>query len=224
MAEQERDRLLDHEYDGIREYDNPCPAWWHSIFLGSVLFAAAYFVFFHIGLQGWTTTDAHEAAVARSLQQRFAEIGELQPTEATLTEYMGKPDWLAVGVAVYKTHCKSCHGAEGNGLVGPNLTDETYKNVKSLVEVATVVEEGAANGSMPAWRARLHPNEIVLVSAYVASLRGKNIPGRPAEGQPIPPWPTSPAATEGDSKPDAAGPADNPPGESAASSPAETTS
>ena len=33
------DQLLDHEYDGIQEYDNPCPGWWHAIFLLTVLFS-----------------------------------------------------------------------------------------------------------------------------------------------------------------------------------------
>jgi len=51
---------------------------------------------------------------------------------------------------VYKTHCKSCHAADGSGLVGPNLTDDHYKNVKQLIDVARVIENGAANGSMPA--------------------------------------------------------------------------
>jgi cytochrome c oxidase cbb3-type subunit 3 len=47
---------------------------------------------------------------------------------------------------------------------------------------------------MPAWKTRLHPNEIVLVAAYVASLRGKNLPGpRGPEGEKIPPWPVLPA-------------------------------
>ena len=41
--------LTDHEYDGIREYDNPCPTWWHMIFFGTAVFSVLYFVFFHLG-------------------------------------------------------------------------------------------------------------------------------------------------------------------------------
>ncbi len=37
--------------------------------------------------------------------------------------------------------------------------------------------DGAANGSMPGWEP-LHPNEWFSVSAYVASLRGQNLPVR----------------------------------------------
>ncbi|MFN9977437.1 MAG: cbb3-type cytochrome c oxidase N-terminal domain-containing protein, partial [Phycisphaerae bacterium] len=37
-----RDHLSDHEYDGIREYDNPTPGWWHLIFIGSVFFSIMY--------------------------------------------------------------------------------------------------------------------------------------------------------------------------------------
>jgi cytochrome c oxidase cbb3-type subunit III len=43
-----------------------------------------------------------------------------------------------------------------------------------------VIADGAGNGAMPAWRNRLHPNELLLVSAYVASLRGQNLP-RPSD-------------------------------------------
>jgi cytochrome c oxidase cbb3-type subunit 3 len=201
MAEPTSENLLDHEYDGIREYDNPTPAWWHMIFIGSVLFSLFYFVFFHLGKMGWTVVEAHQNAVADNLKLRFEEIGDLETNEATLLKYMADDDWLQVGATVYTTQCKSCHGENGGGLVGPNLTDDHYKNVKQLVDVVRVVEEGAANGSMPAWRNRLHPNEIVLVSAYVANMRGKNLTGpRGAEGEVIPPWPEAPAQTEGDTR------------------------
>jgi cytochrome c oxidase cbb3-type subunit 3 len=117
---------------------------------------------------------------------------------------MDQPDWLAVGETVFAAQCKSCHGADGSGLVGPNLTDDSYKNVETLVDVARVVEQGAANGSMPSWRNRLHPNEVVLVSAYVANMRGKNLPGpRGAEGKVIPPWPEAAAAQPTEATPDA---------------------
>jgi cytochrome c oxidase cbb3-type subunit 3 len=197
MTESTQDNLLDHEYDGIREYDNPCPTWWHAVFLGTAVFSVFYFVFFHIaphvGTHGWTLAQAYDDTVATNLQLRFADIGELAVDEPTIAKSMHETDWLAVGAAVYKTHCKSCHADDGSGLVGPNLTDEYYKNVKQLIEVARVIQDGAANGSMPAWKSRLHPNEVVMVAAYVANLRGKNLKGpRGREGQTIPPWPAAP--------------------------------
>ena len=190
MANKEQEILLDHEYDGIREFDNPTPMWWYLVFLGTALFSVSYFVFFHLGDAGRTLAEAHEMAVADNLRLRFAEIGELKVDEPTVMAYLDKPDWLAVGASVYRTHCRSCHADNGSGLVGPNLTDDSYKNVNQLIDVARVIENGAAAGSMPAWRNRLHPNEVVLVAAYVAGLRGQNLPGpRGAEGKPIPPWP-----------------------------------
>ena len=47
---------------------------------------------------------------------------------------------------------------------------------------------------MPSWRGKLQPNEIVLMAAYVASLRGKNLAGKaiePDKDKLIPPWPKS---------------------------------
>jgi cytochrome c oxidase cbb3-type subunit III len=187
--------LLDHEYDGIREYDNPCPGWWRWLFFLTFVFSAVYFFYFHIGHVGITVEKSHQNAQNEELRQRFAAIGELKPDEATLLAYMRQPEWLQVGAATYGQFCKSCHGEEGRGLVGPNMTDDYYKNIKQLSDLPKVVADGAANGSMPAWKARLHPNEIVLVSAYLATLRGKNLTGpRGQEGNAIPPWPSSAAA------------------------------
>jgi len=202
MADKHEENLMDHRYDGIQEYDNPCPAWWHLIFLGTFVFSVFYYIFFQLGAVGWTVVDAHDAAVARDLQSRFSEIGELAADAPTLHQYMNEPDWMTVGASVYTTHCKSCHADGGAGSVGPNLTDDHFKNVKQLVDVARVVQDGAAQGSMPAWRNRLHPNEIVLVSAYVASLRGRNLPGpRGAEGNVIPPWSAEVESEPGEPEP-----------------------
>lgn len=196
MAEPTKDRLLEHEYDGIQEYDNPCPTWWHLLFAGTVVFSLLYYAFFQLGNFGWTIQEAYEAAVAKDLERRFGEIGELKPDQATLVAYMNQPEWLSVGAKVFATHCKSCHGEDGSGGVGPNLTDDHYKNVKELTDIAQVIEQGAANGSMPPWRNGirdvLHPNEVVLVAAYVAKMRGQNLPGpRGPEGEEIAPWPTA---------------------------------
>ncbi|MEZ6191667.1 MAG: cbb3-type cytochrome c oxidase N-terminal domain-containing protein [Phycisphaerales bacterium] len=188
------DPLTDHEYDGIREYDNPIPGWWSWLFIGSIVFAVVYYAAYHLGTAGTSVAQAYVNQVNANLQLQFAEIGTLNADEATILEYMHKPDWVAFGKQTFAGNCVSCHGKEGEGLVGPNMTDDYYKNVKTLGDIGTVIQKGAANGAMPAWANRLHPNEIVMVSAYIASLRGKNLPGpRPAEGVEIAPWPDAPA-------------------------------
>jgi cytochrome c oxidase cbb3-type subunit 3 len=139
--------------------------------------------------------EAYEDSMADNLKLQFKDLGDLQVDEPTVLKYMQETEWLAMGASVFKTNCKSCHGADGSGLVGPNLTDDKYKSVKQLSDVAHVIENGAANGSMPAWKNRLHPNEVVMVAAYVANMRGQNLTGpRGAEGPVIPPWPKTAAA------------------------------
>jgi cytochrome c oxidase cbb3-type subunit 3 len=181
--------LLDHNYDGIQEYDNPTPGWWWLIFHGTIVFSVVYFLFFQFSPDAWTLKDAYNAAVVTDLRKQFAEIGELKADAATILKYMHDPKWIEVGRSTYTTNCVSCHGRDGEGVVGPNMTDDHYKNVKTIADLAAVITNGAANGAMPAWKNRLHPNEIVLTASYIASLRGKNRPGRAPEGDVIPPWP-----------------------------------
>lgn len=191
--------MQDHVYDGIQEFDNPTPGWWKLLFAASAVFSVFYWLYFHLDAPaGRSIQDDFDRQAARIFALRFSEIGELKPDRETLVKYLNDPEWLAVGKITYKTNCVSCHGQNGEGLVGPNLTDEAWKNVVQLEDIARVIEQGAANGSMPAWRNRLsHINQIVLTAAYVASLRGTTPAGtpKPPEGNPIPPWP-QPAPAE----------------------------
>jgi cytochrome c oxidase cbb3-type subunit 3 len=194
------DKLKEHAYDGIQEYDNPLPGWWKWMFVGSIVFSVFYLMYFHIGAPGRTIIDQYDRELAVNTRLQFKDIGDLQPNEATLVEYLHKPSWLKVGQVVFKTNCISCHGRDGEGKVGPNLTDDFYKNLRNIEGIAKVIAGGAGNGAMPAWANRLHPNEVVLVSAYVASLRGTQPSGeaKGPEGSEIPPWPEPKAAEESD--------------------------
>ncbi len=188
-----QDELTGHEYDGITEYDNPIPGWWSWMFFGGIVFAVLYYMAYQLGTAGTSVAQAYDNAVTANLKLQFEEIGILTPDEPTILTYMQEENWVLFGQKTFEGNCVSCHGKEGVGLVGPNLTDDHYKNVKRLGDVATVIQKGAANGAMPAWQNRLHPNEIVMVSAYVASLRGQNKPGpRGEEGSVIDPWPAAP--------------------------------
>lgn len=175
----------DHTYDGITEYDNPIPAWWSWMFFGSIVFAVLYYFIV-------TVTGGQLSPVAYYDREVVADMkrqgGALKADAPTIFRLAKDDDSLKSGAAIFATNCVSCHNRDGSGLIGPNLTDDAYINVENLVDIADVVAKGRKNGAMPAWANRLTPNEVVQVSAFVASLRGKNLPGRPAEGKTIAPW------------------------------------
>ena len=197
MAANDKDVVRDHEYDGIQEYDNPTPGWWNFIFFATFVFSIWYFLYYHASSISTSVAQGFENDVTDDLKKRFSTIGDLKPDEPTLIKYMANAEWKAVGASVFKTNCVSCHGSDAAGQVGPNLTDDNWKNVQQLADIPKVIANGAAAGAMPAWKTRLHPNEVVLVAAYVASLRGKNLPGpRGPEGAKIPPWPLQATAAK----------------------------
>ena len=182
--------LTGHSHDGILVYDNPVPKWWKLLFGACVVLAPLSFLFYVCGQKGRSIHDQYDTHLNQVLQLRFNEIGDLNADRATILEYMNdKPEWLAVGKATYQANCVSCHGPNGGGLVGPNLTDDYWKNVTSVDGIARVLENGAGNGAMPAWKTRFsHPNQIVLTAAYVASLRANPVKGKGPEGVKIADW------------------------------------
>lgn len=198
-----RDHLSDHEYDGIREYDNPTPGWWHAIFLGSVAFSVLYFMYFEFN-QDAPTPHTRLARIQLEENRRiFGAVGDLEPVNDDILKLIGNDVLMNVAEASFVSSCAQCHAKDGgaNGLSGVNLTDDSYKNVKSLPDLYNVITNGAGNGAMPSWQAAFSKNERVLLAAYVAQLRGKNVPnGKAPEGDVIPPWPARPDPVEPESK------------------------
>ncbi len=186
--------LTGHEYDGIEEYDNPLPGWWSTVFALTAVFSVFYVIYFHLGEEGHDQISTYEAEAADVMELRFGQLGTLTADRATLLQYKDDAQWLAAGRAAFQTHCVSCHGKDGGGLVGVNLTDDHYKNITKIEDIVRVIQEGAAGGAMPAWKNRItNVNQLVLTAAYVASLRGTHVAGGKApEGKPIPAWDAEP--------------------------------
>ena len=178
-----------HGGDDIVCDSGSIPAWWSRTFLASILFAPLYLFFYHNGAEGRTALDRYDRALAANMQLQMAKLGDLEMNESSVRRFLDDDAWLQVGKGVFKQHCVQCHAADGGGNVGPNLCDDAYKNVRDLGDFLTVLNRGAGGGAMPAWKNKLDENQIVLVSSYVASLRGTT-PAAPkaAEGQTIPPW------------------------------------
>lgn len=182
MAKQ--DDLLDHEYDGIREYDNPTPAWWNWMWFGSFVFSVFYFFHYHMG-QGVSVEEAYIAEMKTVEADRAAAAEEALKniSEGSLAELMSNATVVTKGEEVYKSNCVACHGAKGEGGIGPNLTDAFWIHGDgSLRGIHKVVYEGVVSKGMVAWSKVLPPDVLNSVVVYVGTLRGQKVPGKAPEG------------------------------------------
>ena len=105
---------------------------------------------------------------------------------------MQDPEHWAAGKKLWDTNCMACHLLDGGGIVGPNMTDDHYINVRVITDIPNVVRNGVVEKGMTPWKGILSENQIAQVAAYAASLRGTT-PATPKEpqGEVIPPWPTN---------------------------------
>ena len=88
---------------------------------------------------------------------------------------------VEAGMALFKANCAACHGAQGNGLVGPNLTDAYWIHGRNAQSVYKVISQGVAAKGMPAW-GHLGEDGMKRAAAYVLSIQGKNLPGKAPQG------------------------------------------
>ncbi|MGX1924994.1 cytochrome-c oxidase, cbb3-type subunit III [Vibrio sp. NH-7] len=70
---------MGHEYDGIRELNNPLPKWWTYLFVGTFIFAAIYLTLYpglgsFKGVLGWTSSDQ----TVRTVEESKASIAAAQ--------------------------------------------------------------------------------------------------------------------------------------------------
>lgn len=175
--------IAGHRYDGIREYDNPMPRWWVSIFWLTVVFSPIYVLGVHVF--GWLPTYqghlANQTAELAAVREAYAAANPAFSTEPeVLAAYVASPDNAAAGAATFAAVCAACHGDKGQGTIGPNLTDDHWIHGASPAEVYALVTHGAVEKGMPAWEAALSDEERGQLTAFIASLRGTNPPGAKA--------------------------------------------
>ena len=187
-------KILDHNYDGIREYDNPMPFWWSALFWGTFFFSVPYYLYYHVGV-GPTLNDNLEAEVGEFVEAQAAALGDLKPDAKTILSLVQNDPKLKTGASVmFRSNCAICHGPEGGGRTGPNLCDDSYINIKQPEDFVRVIRDGVAGKGMPNWGKRFSEPQLVLLASYAASLRGtKPAEAKEAQGTVVPQWsvPTS---------------------------------
>jgi cytochrome c oxidase cbb3-type subunit III len=179
----EHDQLLDHEYDGIREYDNPLPRWWVWMFAGSFWFSVAYYFHYHVSGNGESVAAAYEADVAAAREQAAKSSLAAPVSEESIGKLMADPALMSDTKALFALRCAQCHGERAQGTIGPNLTDDAWIHGSgTLVDIFGVINEGVLAKGMPAWGKQLSPIEVRKLAAFVGTQRGLAVPGKAPEG------------------------------------------
>ena len=189
-------RLLDHEYDGIRELDNQLPRWWVWLFYITIIFSAVYLVYYHVTRTGDLQEKEYAKEMKAGAQAKGAAMGNFEAEMGKLTPSTA-PAVLEAGHQVYGKYCAACHRVDGCGLVGPNLTDDYWIHGSTYPETVKVIWDGVPAKGMITWKAMLKPEEIQAVASYIYTLRGAKLvsPGKPPENQ-APAQPAAPSAFE----------------------------
>ncbi|MCY4541925.1 MAG: cytochrome-c oxidase, cbb3-type subunit III [Rhodobacteraceae bacterium] len=182
-----------HEWDGIREYNNPMPRWWLWTLYASIIWGIAY----TIAYPAWPLlTRATQGVLDYSSRAELAKsIKEFEDRNSALDLALLETDLTAVhldadlldyalrgGAAVYRAHCSQCHGAGASGTVGyPNLLDDDWLWGGSLDDIYYTVAHGIRSDAdedtrfsqMPAYDGFLEPDQIDSVVHYVLALSGQ---------------------------------------------------
>ena len=133
------------------------------------LFAAFVTCALTAGVLGATAATAQAPAAALSDK----EMKKLARDTAAMAEAQKK----------YAATCAACHGPQGAGLIGPNLTDNFYLKGSSAQAIAESISKGSPQKGMPAMAPLLGQVGVKLMTAYVMTMKGKNLPGKPPEGK-----------------------------------------
>lgn len=180
-----RDLETGHDYDGIREYDNKLPNWWLATLFLSILFAVGYWLYFHtlaVGQDQMAEYHAEMAQAAEVAAARAKDRGEV--TDESLAAMAAVPATVEAGKALFGQYCAACHGPDAGGLIGPNLTDGYWLNGHGKpTDIRTIVASGVTAKGMPAWEPMLGAEKVEQLTAFVVSLKDKNVPGKAPQGE-----------------------------------------
>lgn len=181
--EREDEIMMDHEYDGIHELDNNLPPWWLWSFYASIVFAVVYLFNYHIIESSPLQAEEYQLAVEKGEKEvaEYLASQALNVDETSVVMLTESAD-LNTGKGIFEKKCVACHGKEGEGVIGPNLTDDYWIHGGDIKSIFKIVKYGKTEKGMQSWKDELNPVEMQQVSSYIKSIKG-NAVGKGKEPQ-----------------------------------------
>jgi len=178
--EKEGEILLEDDYDGIKELDNKVPPWFNYLFYTTIIFAVIYFLNYQVFKTGMSQAQEYQAEMQAAAVQQAELTKKGTVISAENVKLLEDRASLNAGKEVFKANCVPCHGPEGGGVVGPNLTDDYWIHGGGIKNVFHTIKNGVPSKGMPTWMNQLSMKQIQDVASYVISLHGTH----PANAKP----------------------------------------
>lgn len=170
--DREAEVATDHNYDGIVELDNSLPPWWVYMFYGTIAFAIDYLVYFNY-FDGPTQKMEYDIEVAQALMKKNEFLKKAAASvDETSVVVLSDDASIAKGKSSFVTKCAACHGQSGEGLVGPNLTDEYWIHGGGIKDIFKSIKYGWPEKGMISWESQIQPMEMQQISSFIYSLKG----------------------------------------------------
>jgi cytochrome c oxidase cbb3-type subunit 3 len=170
-----------HEFDGIKELDNPPPPWLMYVFYVTVIFSIGYWIYYHMTDAAPNQYEEFEQEMAMVAKVEAKRVAELPPQA---TEASTDAADLAAGKALYtEKACFACHGMNGEGnAIGPNMTDDYWIHGCSFADVIKIIKNGIPEKGMTPYKDQLTQEQTEQLASYVLSMVGTN-PANAKEAQ-----------------------------------------
>lgn len=163
---------FEHQFDGIRELDNRIPPWFSTLFLATIVWGVVYFLDYHVFSSSPLMVAEYNAEVAAADVQRRVFLASEGTIDENALTVIKDPAVLTHAAGEYQKYCISCHGPDGGGIVGPNLTDQYWIHGGGIKDVYTTIKMGVPAKGMISWQLVFTPKQIQEIASYVLSMQG----------------------------------------------------
>lgn len=164
-----------HEFDGIKELDNPMPPWLKYIFYVTIIISFAYITRLVV-FKDESIIQKKEYSKEMAAARAKTASAEKEEANKAVAQPMSQEQILAAGKVTFDKICYVCHGKFGEGLVGPNFTDDYWIHGNKPEDLKKVIVDGVIDKGMLSYKSQLSNKQIDQVIAYILSLHGTNPP------------------------------------------------
>ena len=161
--------LDNHEHDKpIRDFDgvieirsNPVPRVFALLFYGLVIWAVLFTGYYL--LSGWSS----EGEFAAKMEAHRLQVASFAGGEPGASAPAADPGGMrAQAEALYGQHCAVCHGASGQGGIGPALDGAEYRYGRDPESVRTSIASGRPGG-MPPYAGQFSGPQIEALARFI---------------------------------------------------------